>query len=110
MRPRIFIGISEVSMRTQVKRGWDGVPVCGRALAWSRSRRQGSCGDAVSSSRKADPVAIASKKGHAPPSSGDSRRRDVMTVVRSEEHTSELQSLAYLVCRLLLEKKKTSAR
>src|SRR2546425_5785629 len=27
--------------------------------------------------------------------------------VRSEEHTSELQSLAYLVCRLLLEKKKT---
>src|SRR3989441_9415475 len=25
--------------------------------------------------------------------------------VRSEEHTSELQSLAYLVCRLLLEKK-----
>src|SRR2546425_2184310 len=28
-------------------------------------------------------------------------------VRRSEEHTSELQSLAYLVCRLLLEKKKT---
>src|SRR2546425_5049844 len=27
---------------------------------------------------------------------------------RSEEHTSELQSLAYLVCRLLLEKKKQS--
>src|SRR2546425_5366924 len=27
---------------------------------------------------------------------------------RSEEHTSELQSLAYLVCRLLLEKKKTN--
>src|SRR2546425_13334052 len=31
------------------------------------------------------------------------------TVVgRSEEHTSELQSLAYLVCRLLLEKKKNN--
>src|SRR2546423_2680469 len=29
-------------------------------------------------------------------------------LVRSEEHTSELQSLAYLVCRLLLEKKKES--
>src|SRR2546425_12693123 len=27
-------------------------------------------------------------------------------ILRSEEHTSELQSLAYLVCRLLLEKKK----
>src|SRR3712207_7232773 len=29
-------------------------------------------------------------------------------VVRSEEHTSELQSRQYLVCRLLLEKKKTN--
>src|SRR2546425_7611128 len=29
---------------------------------------------------------------------------------RSEEHTSELQSLAYLVCRLLLEKKKTRCK
>src|SRR5687767_15532941 len=29
---------------------------------------------------------------------------------RSEEHTSELQSLAYLVCRLLLEKKKINRR
>src|SRR2546425_7822810 len=28
---------------------------------------------------------------------------------RSEEHTSELQSLAYLVCRLLLEKKKNGS-
>src|SRR2546425_9568746 len=31
---------------------------------------------------------------------------DAKHVRRSEEHTSELQSLAYLVCRLLLEKKK----
>src|SRR2546425_6266866 len=30
----------------------------------------------------------------------------ITTYPRSEEHTSELQSLAYLVCRLLLEKKK----
>src|SRR2546425_7229232 len=29
---------------------------------------------------------------------------------RSEEHTSELQSLAYLVCRLLLEKKKKKTK
>src|SRR2546425_4792076 len=29
-----------------------------------------------------------------------------LLIHRSEEHTSELQSLAYLVCRLLLEKKK----
>src|SRR2546425_9672565 len=32
------------------------------------------------------------------------RRQNLL--LRSEEHTSELQSLAYLVCRLLLEKKK----
>src|SRR2546425_7949300 len=31
-------------------------------------------------------------------------------LARSEEHTSELQSLAYLVCRLLLEKKKYRTR
>src|SRR5690625_6715284 len=30
------------------------------------------------------------------------------TTVRSEEHTSELQSRGHLVCRLLLEKKKTT--
>src|SRR2546425_5082205 len=36
-----------------------------------------------------------------------SARRTVSSSLRrSEEHTSELQSLAYLVCRLLLEKKK----
>src|SRR3712207_8045380 len=33
-----------------------------------------------------------------------------VVVERSEEHTSELQSRQYLVCRLLLEKKKTISR
>src|SRR5262245_64684734 len=33
-------------------------------------------------------------------------REAVVEAVRSEEHTSELQSLRHLVCRLLLEKKK----
>src|SRR3712207_7366328 len=33
---------------------------------------------------------------------------DWMDSLRSEEHTSELQSRQYLVCRLLLEKKKSS--
>src|SRR3712207_7537552 len=33
---------------------------------------------------------------------------DTRRVLRSEEHTSELQSRQYLVCRLLLEKKKTT--
>src|SRR5205823_14385959 len=42
---------------------------------------------------------------HAPGSHGI---RGGASQGRSEEHTSELQSLAYLVCRLLLEKKKTT--
>src|SRR5438445_8397174 len=33
-------------------------------------------------------------------------RSDLKRLLRSEEHTSELQSRQYLVCRLLLEKKK----
>src|SRR5690625_5760465 len=33
-------------------------------------------------------------------------RTEIMDTVRSEEHTSELQSRGHLVCRLLLEKKK----
>src|SRR2546427_9469217 len=40
----------------------------------------------------------------AAPLTGDVRRRQM----RSEEHTSELQSQSNLVCRLLLEKKKKS--
>src|SRR2546425_4628569 len=35
--------------------------------------------------------------------------RAIQVKGRSEEHTSELQSLAYLVCRLLLEKKKNKS-
>src|SRR3712207_8292848 len=38
------------------------------------------------------------------------RRELASRVVRSEEHTSELQSRQYLVCRLLLEKKKLLKR
>src|SRR5229473_5189521 len=34
---------------------------------------------------------------------GEEERADALWQIRSEEHTSELQSLAYLVCRLLLE-------
>src|SRR3712207_4156280 len=56
--------------------------------------------------------------GMAPPSSGGSTIGEALQILeaaglgdgsreeRSEEHTSELQSRQYLVCRLLLEKKK----
>ena len=36
--------------------------------------------------------------------------KEVVTLYRSEEHTSELQSPMYLVCRLLLEKKKKNKK
>src|SRR2546425_2214103 len=49
------------------------------------------------------------RRGGRQPSARDVHRRGDAAQrhhdVRSEEHTSELQSLAYLVCRLLLEKK-----
>src|SRR3712207_7206357 len=51
-----------------------------------------------------DDVAVGRRAAHQPLARGEDavgQRR------RSEEHTSELQSRQYLVCRLLLEKKKT---
>src|SRR2546422_4548784 len=42
----------------------------------------------------------------AGPAAANDGRLAVGTVLRSEEHTSELQSRLHLVCRLLLEKKK----
>src|ERR1041384_8849285 len=48
------------------------------------------------------PISAEPAAGPAPRRGGAGRHR---AVPRSEEHTSELQSLAYLVCRLLLEKK-----
>src|SRR3712207_8801482 len=43
------------------------------------------------------------------PRTVDSLQRLDLPAGRSEEHTSELQSRQYLVCRLLLEKKKTTS-
>src|SRR2546425_2947443 len=53
--------------------------------------------------RPAAPRAAATPRDPLPPLALERLRRGAR---RSEEHTSELQSLAYLVCRLLLEKKK----
>src|SRR5205823_14471060 len=48
------------------------------------------------------------RSGHRQPRAGHPRLCvEHLRRRRSEEHTSELQSLAYLVCRLLLEKKKS---
>src|SRR2546425_9741983 len=46
--------------------------------------------------------------GAAAGAASEARAASDAKAPRSEEHTSELQSLAYLVCRLLLEKKKNT--
>src|SRR3712207_7706119 len=43
---------------------------------------------------------------HVPAAEVDRHHLGAQVALRSEEHTSELQSRQYLVCRLLLEKKK----
>src|SRR5260370_40078173 len=66
-----------------------------------RSRSSHDAGACSHSARGADPEAI--RRCCAP---GARSRRATGEGVRSEEHTSELQSHLNLVCRLLLEKKK----
>src|SRR2546425_7708150 len=55
-----------------------------------------------------DPIAIGEVHARGDEDVIPSVGVEVVHARRSEEHTSELQSLAYLVCRLLLEKKKMS--
>src|SRR5687767_16020809 len=73
-----------------------------------RSRRAGRRARPV----RGDPRALADR-GRVRGARREERQRGADTrhprSARSEEHTSELQSLAYLVCRLLLEKKKKNS-
>src|SRR2546425_4355822 len=56
---------------------------------------------------RAESSSSAREGSWADSSAGSTRPQSADLIMeRSEEHTSELQSLAYLVCRLLLEKKK----
>src|SRR5687767_15719350 len=57
-------------------------------------------------SRASATVSSTTSAGPPPASTSTDSRTSFALPMRSEEHTSELQSLAYLVCRLLLEKKK----
>src|SRR5205823_11054316 len=72
----------------------DALPICrrtSRTAAWP-----------MTCSTHSDCFALRTRCGSEGPPCGRPERE-----ARSEEHTSELQSLAYLVCRLLLEKKNT---
>src|SRR2546425_2010906 len=62
--------------------------------------------DSASANRTTAKTVTAAKASGIPPSPRRPNAIGGATAMRSEEHTSELQSLAYLVCRLLLEKKK----
>src|SRR5258707_11556877 len=73
-----------------------------------RSRLGGDRGSSFPSLRVVDVDASEDSLRMPPPSfiPSTSRAKDDGIERRSEEHTSELQSRQYLVCRLLLEKKK----
>src|SRR3712207_7076451 len=74
----------------------------GLAQRWARASAAGGAAGAVAD-RDLDAVVALFDAA-----AGFVDRLPSATVGRSEEHTSELQSRQYLVCRLLLEKKKTS--
>src|SRR5207253_11438583 len=79
----------------------DALPIWPRPLRGSRrpSPPRCRCRDAAFRGRRS--IGSAARSRSAPPD------RDLAALpIRSEEHTSELQSRGHLVCRLLLEKKK----
>src|SRR5205823_14708502 len=63
------------------------------------------CSSAAERCRRVAQTTIAAAAINTSDRSDTSIRCSNIIIPRSEEHTSELQSLAYLVCRLLLEKK-----
>src|SRR3712207_8310789 len=80
----------------------DALPISRRRAGWG-----GGCRSApVPAQRRTGPGPL----GHRTRSGARVRTGTAGAVVRSEEHTSELQSRQYLVCRLLLEKKQKLER
>src|SRR3712207_8766500 len=78
----------------------DALPICLRGVAATGDR------DHPPSYGGERPPGPADAPGCGRPGGGPGARGDHRRPHRSEEHTSELQSRQYLVCRLLLEKKK----
>src|SRR5205809_2415374 len=86
---------------TRCSRDWSS-DVCSSDLVAVPAERMGDPGDHELPARAARPAAR-----RAPLDHGGGLRRARRDAPRSEEHTSELQSRLQLVCRLLLEKKKS---
>src|SRR5437899_7399306 len=85
--------------RSSIHRGGGG----GVILSFERSGRRGQQ-DKQYANQWCAPVLSAQPNGSRLSCERNSRRRTERRSARSEEHTSELQSLRHLVCRLLLEK------
>src|SRR3712207_7410168 len=95
--PRICSGSAPRSVQSKA---WVAKAPCGSRTS---TQRMGTAGNPVLY-QTAVPEAISTV--HSPLPYQLSTLAGVQEVLRSEEHTSELQSRQYLVCRLLLEKKK----
>src|SRR2546425_4922236 len=106
--PRILIAsdqnhaLSDV-VRSLGRRGYSVLRVFAEASVLERARTARPDVIVLDAALGVEQALDLSRTLRADPSIGSS------TPMRSEEHTSELQSLAYLVCRLLLEKKKKKA-
>src|SRR3712207_7936621 len=87
---------------TTLFRSTRAVPPGGRQTHWHVVCPTLRCADLLQEERPKGLGLLAIPTGQTHDSSG----RTANEVLRSEEHTSELQSRQYLVCRLLLEKKK----
>src|SRR3712207_8503807 len=84
----------------------DALPISATASRWG-SRP----GASSAAARGSAPCRTSRPGGATPPATRSTCRRSPTrtATARSEEHTSELQSRQYLVCRLLLEKKKKTS-
>src|SRR5205814_8179930 len=85
----------------------DALPISLQSRSTSANRRAGDCRAAEDRERQRQSAARHRHRAEVTPIWRARRTRRIRRRSRSEEHTSELQSLRHLVCRLLLEKKKT---
>src|SRR2546422_1591871 len=83
------------------------VPKMGLPLPWNFAMAGAKSHASMSFSRVVDSPPGMMSPSTASSSAGFRTSTELDAVERSEEHTSELQSRLHLVCRLLLEKKKT---
>src|SRR3712207_8030050 len=84
----------------------DALPICPGVTTRSRPHAGEACSCTRSWHRHAPPQTGSTSASRVPITAPTTSVRSSRRPARSEEHTSELQSRQYLVCRLLLEKKK----